>query len=348
MYVGAITRKMANNNKPNDSQLSNTPEIALNRTDPSGLTAGRSSENIQPQRQINLNFSNLIPPFDGDKETTTFFFSQFDQISEMAGWDEHEKATILKAKCTGAARQFLILDTDLINCNVYTQVKNKFQDHFTKKQSLIELNLQFANMAMREHESVRDFAERIKRAGTQFMGASNVISQEASQMLDKILLTKFIEGILPELQREVVLKGPDNFNEAVETALKCQSASEMFARLRINAVGVNNMHATPEQPTNHQSLAPSNHMFCMYCGKNNHFAKDCFELQKVCSTLNRAANNRERAINDRFQRSNYNPQSRRGMVEEQSAFANRPTNQHQRGSINRSRGSYRGNNRYLN
>lgn len=258
----------------------------------------QSAENIVTKKEMNLSALHLMGNYDGDAETCKFYFEQFDNIAEMANLDEKQKVTILKSKLTGAARKFLIADPELVLTSSYSKIKAKFLEFFTEDSSLVDLNMKFGQLRMRENERVKDFSERLRIAGVQFIGGNALISAETNEMFDKILLSKFLEGLVPELQRDVILKSPESFREAVTIANKIQLASDMFAKMRINAVTLHDSkkefiqaarveRGEDKQNNREEAIGKeqAQQKFCIFCGRNSHYASECYENIKMQNTI---------------------------------------------------------------
>jgi hypothetical protein len=281
--------------------------------------------NIVNKKKMDLGLIHLINSYDGDTDTCRYWVSEFENIAKLSNWDEIQKLTIFKAKLVGPAKKFLMEDIILTESNSYDEIKEKFLLHFTVNQSLIEKNVNFSKINMCDQELVRNYAERLKRAGTNFIGSSSIMTADTKKMFDKLLVSRFIEGLLPELQRDIIIADPKSFEEAVERATHIQNAKSLYAQLRVNSIQCKQEQSARDlnietketilaiNEKNQSTNMAQNQIAkqCMYCGKLGHFAIDCYQLKKMNESFSKLQMRQNQNGNrGNFRQNNY--QNRRG------------------------------------
>lgn len=177
---------------------------------------------IESDRPLSTTFSklaglqNLIPQFDNNSAVTAkYFIDTVDNISEIAQCTPNEKLLLLKSKIRGDALSQLISSHDLSSETDYNDFKSKFLDYFGIKSSLASRQQNFSNCTMKAQEPVKNYASRVCNATHKFFGDINVNNEEVKALFEQTKLLKFIEGLSPEFKRELLIKDPQTFQEAL-------------------------------------------------------------------------------------------------------------------------------------
>lgn len=173
---------------------------------------------------------NSIRPFDGDPEYLEEFFSEFIEITEIAEFSEREKIAILKTKLKDEAKKFLSSSPELKNVADIQVIFEEFKKFFIQPKSIHERQSDFQAIKLRDNETVRSLALRINIA-------ASAISKESDNnpLLDDFKLAKLIDAVPLKFQRDILLKKPNSFNQAMEILENIQNVEEKIEQ-RVNAI----------------------------------------------------------------------------------------------------------------
>lgn len=268
--------------------------------------------------------------FEGNNEETEYFFRQFEEVANIANWNNRERLTILKTRLKGNALRFLISDQELSNSTDYAFVTLKLRDFFKLEKGIGESQIDFANCYQRENEDVKLFAHRLVVASNRYLGNSqNVVSESTREILDKMRLSKFIGSLLPQLQCDVLKANPTTFQQAVDIAKNIQVAINTVTKFRINSLqteGENvNSIQNPEQSQTHDinnitlQNATQQRMVidCIFCASPWHLSANCEKIKEIINaTQSQNPNNRFRQ--NSYDRGSYN--ARRGNYQNRGRY----------------------------
>lgn len=186
-------------------------------------------------------FQTIIPQFDNASAVTPkFFLDNVDHVTSLANCNNEEKLLVLKSRIRGDALSHIINSPDLSQEKDYESFKTKFLSYFDKKTSLATRQHQFANCRMMPKEQAKVFATRVANATQQFFGTLNSSNSEVKNLIEQTKMSKFIDGLLPELKKATLMKDPQSFNEALN----------YVELLQANEATMTDCHNTPTEINN--------------------------------------------------------------------------------------------------
>ena len=264
-----------------------------------------NSDNKQvllPQNCIHV--MSILPSYDGESDSCQNFFELFSELADLAKWSDQERVTIVKSRLKGNALRYLVESPKFKKIS-FDELRKDFEGFFVNSQSLTEKHLSFNNIKLLPSEPIKTLAHRINTAVFRLM--SDMTSSDSQCLVvDRLKLTKFIDALPAEYQREVLKLAPDCFDRAVELASKfqvaLQSTQQLQCQERVNAClpkhdfgGENSglerqMNHLQEQinalkidresyPSNRgdrDARDHSNEIVCFYCNRPRHTMAQCF------------------------------------------------------------------------
>lgn len=184
----------------------------------------------------------LIPTFDGLTEPD-FFFNTIDDIAKLGAWDAREKLIVAKARLRNLALEHLTNSFELKNETNYEKFKKQFLDFFSQKSTLSAKQQDFSACKQLSEETIKQYAFRIKNYGQKFLNVGDSSSSEVKQMVDRVLLSKFISGLPRDSKLFVLNKGPQSFDDAVQMAETHELNAKFLAEDEINTASVSNTNS---------------------------------------------------------------------------------------------------------
>lgn len=161
-------------------------------------------------------FQAIIPQFDGTSSITPKYFIQIVESTTDAGnCSPAEKLMILKSRIRGDALTQLINSPDLSEETNYEHFLDKFTKYFDKRTSLATRQHQFTNCKMLPNEDVKIYATRVATATNKFFGKITDNNSQVQTLIEQTKLSKFLDGLLPLYKREIIIKDPQTFEEAI-------------------------------------------------------------------------------------------------------------------------------------
>lgn len=162
-------------------------------------------------------FQTLIPQFDNMTAITPkFFIETLEETTNIAKCSNEEKLLILRSRLRGDALTNVINSPDLNLEKDYEQFKVKFLAYFDTQFSLAARQRQFSNCKMLPRELVKVYAARVAVATQNFFNHPDLSNDGIRTIVEQTKLAKFIEGLSTNYKQSVILKDPQNFNEAVK------------------------------------------------------------------------------------------------------------------------------------
>jgi hypothetical protein len=190
-------------------------------------------------------FQAIIPIFDNNSVVTPkFFLDSLDHVTDLAKCTDDEKLLILQSRIRGDALSHFINSPDLAQEKNYARFKEKFLAFFENKLTLATRQQQFSNCHMRENESAKVYASRVTDVTLKFFGNINSKNEDVKSLVEQTKLSKFLDGLLPEFKKQVLMKDPQTFQEA-QNFLELLQANSLDS----NVTGVNNLQSNSLEST---------------------------------------------------------------------------------------------------
>lgn len=239
--------------KNNSSELSDSGDSCLSSSTESELNMANN---------INLkSITKSIPEYDGNnlKLDLHKFLKCADLVfNNLSPENKNQFAEVLKIRLSGEAYQHVKYQ----NFDSYEELKNSLNFQFGIKKSTAQIRLEFTKVYQKKEEDVRSYANRVQRLLHELNDASVVEEGvEAARILlnsnSNLAKVFFQEGLRQSLKN--IIKGYrfETLQEAIVQA--CQEE-------------------TLQTLTNTVRNESFNSIKCKICGKLNHTAKNCFQL----------------------------------------------------------------------
>ena len=164
------------------------------------------------------NYVKLIWPFSGDSDVERFI-SFFDEISELASWEDHYKVLLMRGKCIGAARRYLEVAIPLGEKLTYTELCTLLRNEFKPQEKLTVRLKRFRECKQLPKETVTTFAARVRT-----LGLAACDSKKEEETINSRLLAQFLEGLCSTRVLDCILtKDAKSFAEGVSLAREAES-----------------------------------------------------------------------------------------------------------------------------
>lgn len=259
--------------KSSESESSN-----INESDSESNSGSSSSNKTFIMANLSVKqISKSIPEYDGNNSKTDLhkFLMCADLVfNTLTDPEKLLFPEILKIRLSGEAYQHVKYQT-FANFNAFKQSLN-FQ--FGVKKSMAQINLEFSKMFQKKDEDVRSYASRVQKLLHELNDAS--VAEEganAAQILastnSKLAKMSFQEGLHEPIKNIIKACRFENLQDAITHA--CE---EERIHILKNSTRTNNS-------------STSSSVKCQICGKLNHTAKTCYQLNsssnpKSITTIN--------------------------------------------------------------
>lgn len=203
------------------------------------------------------------------KQDVKDYFEKLDSRAELDGWTDEVKLKLVKYRLSGEAYTFYKADPAVFNEKNYTEFKNKFLEKFTPSRIPGQALIKLSKCYQRHDESISNYVIRLKSLGAQILAddlkkapKENIPGLKQKNL--ELVLNQFRLGIKKEMLKNLtpLLMRTDNLTiEKAENFAKQFELSDMMVSTRYqnNSNTVFAIH-TPQ---------------CYFCGRNNHYTKDC-------------------------------------------------------------------------
>lgn len=261
---------------------------------------GKTGEVDEVLSRKHISIMSVLPTFDGDSDSCHHFFELFSELADLANWSDQERVTIVKSRLKGNALRYLVDSPKLKNVS-FEDLRKDFESFFVKSQSLTEKHLSFNEIKLLPNEPIKTLAYRINTAISRLMNDMTSFDSQCL-VIDRLKLTKFIDALPADYQREVLKLAPDGFDKAVELASKyqvaLQSTQQLQCQERVNAclprheVGsdssrlerqidqlqeqINALKVGREYGTVDGNRGAHNQLVCFYCNGLGHTMSRCY------------------------------------------------------------------------
>lgn len=206
-----------------------------------------------------------IPSLDGGRaDLVVPFFDNIDSIGEISNWSEAQKVQVIKLKLVGAALQFFKTDELCKSANSSLEIRNSFTKRFGDSLPDHYYFEELASIRQLKNESIEQFSDRVKRISDKTVrtNANEEVNKILREEADRRAMEAFVRGLYGEVGRQTRVKFPQNFREAVGTA-----------------VALNNLEKRPnsdiERPRRVFRIEPQP-IICFNCKKTGHKAAQCW------------------------------------------------------------------------
>lgn len=239
---------------------------------------------------------NLLPNFEGgEKQNFSNYLRQFDELTELAKLTPESKIVILKSKFRKTALEILENSEELQSEKDYSKFCKAANSKFSPRKDFVQIQAEFTGTRQKGEQTVQDFYEKCKTNATKFLNSSNLEKNKGAQdLIEKMLLSQFVNGLNPKLKFEVEKINPQKLEEAKILAQKSEKAyknleeqnqindtqAEMFAHLLAqNRETQNKLEEITKNMNNLQLDTPKKEfqeLKCEICLKR-HETKNCWE-----------------------------------------------------------------------
>lgn len=231
----------------------------------------------------------LLPTFeDLPEEKIEEFIKKFNEGIKLTSWSEPQALYLCKNSLKGAAKKALENSLELNDENDYKKFMENLKVYFTRKKTVSDLSAKFYGITHTPGMRIRELADTIQRAGTEYLGGHDNNTPVDPVILDRIILSKFLSTVRADLSLELRKAMPKSFKEAInkaeqlveilgEDTLQVNSISEAdHAHMSLIAQIQNLEHKistlTAEKP---QEEVKKQDLNCLACGSSQHLLIDC-------------------------------------------------------------------------
>lgn len=194
----------------------------LQRTNVQTLNMEMSTPPRTSFQSPNFDLVSILHNFSGDNDDTiSDFISKVRELGEISGWNESNKVVIAKLKLTGTAHNFSKSDDACRQAKtldeLQTALENRFRDNLPDHYYFEQL----ANIRQEKGERIENFADRVKQLSCKTFKPTqnNEVDHILRKQNDRQAMEAFTRGLFGELGRQVRIKFPKSFQEAVTLAI---------------------------------------------------------------------------------------------------------------------------------
>lgn len=167
-----------------------------------------------------------IPNFHGtSEENVTFFLKNITDTCNVQKLDDQNCILVLRLKCRDKALEFLSSDTEVAKETEFQKIIDLFQKKFHKAESFEDASYEYARITQKPKQTVTNLAEEIRSIVTR-MSPTSENNAELTTFKEKLMFSKFLEALRPDIRIEVIKFGKKNFKDLVAQALDVEKALE--------------------------------------------------------------------------------------------------------------------------
>lgn len=224
--------------------------------------------------------ANTLPQFDRfseDDESWASFKSRFSAFVELSDYPQGKLALCLLAHLTPGPYSKLRdqLYPEEPTAKTYEELLNTLDKIYMPGASKWLKRMDFRDLRQESHESLQDFARRLRR-GAEFC-------DWLGDVLSSNLLEQFFRGVCDEHVREHVVHKADSLRTIDDAVHEAQSVAIRKQRLIVLNTDTKKSRAPAVSNTRPER---SKEFFqpgkCYRCGNPNHIAKNCPHRQSIC------------------------------------------------------------------
>ena len=197
--------------------------------------------------------------FDGERDSLSKFISVSEKALEMCKEEERKLLfELIKMKLNGKAYNL----TKNRTLDTWEKLKVFLQELFSEKRSQGQWEMELHSCKQKNQESVIDFANRLENIMVKLIDS-------VSSGVEKSKATIY-EELIREQTKNVFLTG---LNEPINILVKSQGPRTLQAAVEL-AVSEERELASKRETQKYKRES------CQLCGRNNHLARDCFQLKQ--------------------------------------------------------------------
>lgn len=219
----------------------------------------------------------LVEPYENKPgQEIEAFIESIDNVAEMVGWGDAEKLVCCRMKIKGAALTVLRAHPHMKTCKTWNEFVDFLYKNFKTYKSRASSFDKFFNTAQRHNETVREFATRLRLAGSGTVAdGPRTENTVRAKVLEENMLAVFLKGMKPGIQRFVLSRSPRNFDQAVRYAEE-EAQNESLANAKSYAQVVEERTASRE-PSRAAQKPPEGkeNRRCYTCSEVGHLARFC-------------------------------------------------------------------------
>ena len=263
-----------------------------------GPSIPRDTSPLVPTAFSLMNPLPRIPPFSGEGQEVGFVecHEHFDNVANLAGWDDHWRLVHLTSSLKDTATSFYRSCSGDVR-NDYKSLLAELKRRFTPVQ-LTAVQTQLFHARTQREETVEQFVQDLRKLFNRAYAKATQEGPQAEKMGLILLANQFVAGLRPELKRkligvdgsleELVLKA--RFEEAKGQEFSTYSTTNRHpqtAKEQINKPKGNHKRMEASTPSQEEpqpstqgegakeSRARSMRGRCFNCGMEGHLARDC-------------------------------------------------------------------------
>lgn len=164
----------------------------------------------------------LLPRFSGAQgENWTEFKAQFNNIAELSEWEENEKLLILKTRLTGKAFSLIVqLEGEKQDCS-WEEITAALANKFEKKRSSQEKQRRFEEIKYGPGMTMEELGNIVRSRTKEYLAIKQE-SAETRDLLNRLMLQKFLEVVREDIALEIRKAEIEDFERAVEKAKRLE------------------------------------------------------------------------------------------------------------------------------
>lgn len=152
-----------------------------------------------------------LPPFTGDREKWTVWFTRFEDIADRRGWSDDDRLDELLPRLQGSAGEFVYDQLTLRIRRSYPMLVRELETRFRRVESTKTYGTMFSRRNQKYGETVEEYAADLKRL------YDKAHPRRDQETREEDLLRRFLDGLHDDRNRFQVefIKSPRSIDEAV-------------------------------------------------------------------------------------------------------------------------------------
>lgn len=188
------------------------------------------TDDSNSQSAIGVSVLGKLPRFNG-KTSIVQFLKTISKRSKLEKWKDDDQASIIRYLCTDNAEAFLDANPELSDCSLKDLTEgllDRFKPKISKAEAFSEL------MSLKQNrDSIDDYAGRLESKAASMSDVLTELSDPDER--DELLMSVFIAGLNPHLQRILTASEHSEFSDLVRAAKRCEKTFPEYRR-HVNAI----------------------------------------------------------------------------------------------------------------
>lgn len=240
------------------------------------------------QQQQTISLLAPVVPFSGNGPTRfEDWIAHFESVMDTADWDDDRRVKLLCSKLTHLATDSVntFRQSHPIGARSYKRIKQCLNDRFHGSDDRVHYSTEYKNCVHMPGESVRDYGCRLQKLFLFAYPMIGVPSADILSMREKMLMDKFVDGLVLELRQCVRFKEYANVETLIRATERYAASREEIKREKRQVEFVNAISPRNPQSADFDAMFKANQKLM-----SDMVSQTSTAIENLCSTFRKNVN----------------------------------------------------------